>query len=65
MPTIKELGACGAAGALIGIALVIWIEPTTEGGVGVIIAVAILATMVVCGLAKLIFYRKPSQPKAP
>lgn len=58
MPTLKDLGATGAVGALIGIFLVMWIEPTTEGGMGLIVAVAILGTIVLFAIAKLLFFRK-------
>ena len=43
---LKKLGTSGGVGAVIGIILVIWIEPTTSAGIGVIIAVCILISSV-------------------
>ena len=58
LPTLKQLGASGGVGALIGIGLVIWIEPTTQGGMGLIIVVSILAVIALGAAVKLIFGKK-------
>ena len=42
---IKRLGIGGALGALVGIGLVIWIEPS--GGIGLVFWVGVLVTVVV------------------
>ena len=44
---IVKLGGWGGIGLLGGIALVIWIEPTSTGGIGLIVLVAIVFAMVV------------------
>ena len=50
--TIKTLGAWGSIGVLVGIGLVFWVEPTSPGGVGLVLLVSVLGAMVVgAGLA--------------
>jgi hypothetical protein len=44
---IKGLGAGGILGVIIGIALVIWVAPTTAGGVGLVILVSAFAVALV------------------
>ncbi len=39
---LKKLGVSGMVGALVGIALVVWIEPTTNAGMGLIVFVCIV-----------------------
>jgi hypothetical protein len=58
MPSLKGIGATTAVGILLGILLVVWIEPTTTGGMGLIIAVAVLATTALAALGKLMRSRK-------
>ena len=43
---ILEHGVGVAAGLLVGIVLVFWIKPTTTGGVGLLILVAVLSAYV-------------------
>lgn len=49
LESIKSLGTSGVIGALLGVALVLWIEPTTNGGIGLIIVVSILLCLAVGG----------------
>jgi hypothetical protein len=41
-PLIKSLGSGGLLGGLIGIGLVIWVEPTTVEGAGLLILVSVV-----------------------
>ena len=43
----KNLGISGIVGALVGVALVIWIEPTTKAGTGLILVVSVLLSVVI------------------
>lgn len=60
---LKGLGAGGLLGALLGIALVIWIEPTTPGGAGLIIVVAILLTLLLFEVARSVASVLRSKPR--
>jgi hypothetical protein len=50
MGFIKELGIGGSIGLLVGIALVSWVEPTTAGGIGLLLIVGTLVGMIVGGI---------------
>jgi hypothetical protein len=47
---VKELGLGGLIGLLLGIGVVSWVEPTTTGGVGLILLVTIVLGTVVGGI---------------
>ena len=61
---LKDLGISGSIGLLAGIALVTWIEPTTPGGAGLILVVAVLVAFVVGGIVALFKGNKGSPGKA-
>jgi hypothetical protein len=44
--SILKLGGSGGCGALLGIAAVWWIEPTTAGGTALLVAIGIIVGMV-------------------
>lgn len=51
---IKRFGIGGALGALVGMSLVIWIDPTTSEGRGLVFVVGVLATLLVVEVVRLI-----------
>ena len=59
---IKKLGTSGSVGAIVGVGLVVWIEPTTNAGIGLIIAVSVLASVVV-GAALSPLFRKEGKTR--
>lgn len=50
MDAIKDIGLGGSIGFLVGIALVSWVEPTTSGGVGLLLVLGVLVGIVVGGI---------------
>lgn len=50
--TLKTLGPGGAGGFLAGLAAVAWIEPTTTGGTGLLIAVFVALGILLAGLVR-------------
>ena len=44
LDAIKNLGIWGSIGVLAGIALVLWIEPTSNAGVGLVLVVSVILT---------------------
>jgi hypothetical protein len=59
---IKKLGPCGAAGILLGVLAVWWIEPATGQGSALLILVGVAIAYVVCGIAA--FVRKQTASDA-
>ena len=58
---IKSLGGGGMLGVLLGIALVSWIEPDTQGGTGLIIAVSVLATSAAFVVGRMLFSNRDNE----
>ena len=54
---IKRFGIGGALGAIVGMALVIWLDPTTSEGQALVLVVGVLATVLVVEVAHLICRR--------
>jgi hypothetical protein len=44
---IKDLGVAGGVGALIGIILVFYIEPTEAGGIALLVAIPIMIATII------------------
>jgi hypothetical protein len=42
LEVLGKLGIGGGIGALIGLAMVVWVEPTTNGGVALLIVIPII-----------------------
>jgi hypothetical protein len=51
---IKQYGIQGIVGALLGILLVSWIQPSTSGGVGLILLISVLLSVAVSALISLL-----------
>ena len=51
---IKRFGIGGVLGALVGIGLVIWIDPTTSEGQGLVFVVGVLVTVLAVEVGRLI-----------
>lgn len=51
MNLLKEFGFGGAVGAVIGVGLVVWIDPTTRGGTALVVIVCAVAGAAVARLA--------------
>ena len=45
--TLLKLGVPGAVGLLLGLAMVWWVEPTTDGGTALLLVIAIAVCIVV------------------
>jgi hypothetical protein len=54
LAAIAKLGVGGGIGFLVGIALVWWIEPTTTGGIFLLIVIPV----VICGIVSALLGRK-------
>jgi len=55
---IKGLGTGGLIGALCGVGLVIWVEPTTSGGTAILILLPAIAGAVFAQIARALFGSK-------
>jgi hypothetical protein len=57
-----KFGVSGGVGVLLGLVAVWWIRPTTEGGIVLVIAIFVIASMVICGIVSPFFgTRGPSK----
>lgn len=63
LESIKKLGPSGIVGVLVGIGLVIWIEPTTDAGIGIIIIVSVFVFLA-AGAAIAALFRKNDEPRS-
>lgn len=52
---VKQYGLPGVVGALLGICLVVWIQPTTTAGVGLVIITVVLLCVVLASTAVSLF----------
>ena len=52
---LTKLGASGGVGFLLGLVAVWWVEPTTGGGVALLIAIFVIASMVIGGIVSRFF----------
>jgi hypothetical protein len=50
MEIVAKLGIRGLVGALIGLVAVWWVEPDTAGGLGLLVAISMIVSMVVGGI---------------
>ena len=57
---IKELGVAGGIGFLVGLGLVSWVQPTTEGGTGILMLIPTLMGMIVGGIVSALRGRNAS-----
>lgn len=53
---VKQYGLPGITGALLGILLVTWIQPTTTAGVGLVILTTVLLSVALTSIVD--FFRK-------
>ena len=51
----KELGLGGCAGALVGMILAYWINPTTSDGTGLIIVISTLGGLLIGAILRMIW----------
>lgn len=60
---LAKLGIGGGIGALIGLAIVVWVEPTTDGGVALLILIPIVICATITSiLSKVLGARSNGQP---
>lgn len=55
---IAKPGVSGGLGFLLGLAAVWWVEPTTEGGITIIIAIFVIASTVIGGIVSYLFGKR-------
>jgi hypothetical protein len=55
---LKDIGIGGGLGALLGILLIAWIEPTNAGGVALLLFISVVLCTTIGGVLSLIFRRK-------
>ena len=60
MEALAKLGATGAVGFLIGLALVWWVEPTTNGGVALLIVAGIAIGIIAGAIWSFFSKKKPA-----
>lgn len=58
MEAIAKFGVSGGIGFLLGVVAVWWIEPTTEGGIVLLIAIFVIASTVIGGIVSHFFGQK-------
>jgi hypothetical protein len=50
LETIGKLGIGGGIGFLIGIVMVLWVKPTTNGGAAILIVISMIVCMTMGGI---------------
>lgn len=60
LATLLKLGPCGAAGLLLGLLVIWWVEPTTGAGAVLFVLIGVAFALVVCGIASLFRRKSPS-----
>jgi ABC-type antimicrobial peptide transport system permease subunit len=50
LDTIGKLGIGGGIGVLIGIVMVLWVKPTTNGGTAILIVIPVIACTIISGI---------------
>lgn len=65
MPDFGKLGVAGGIGALLGIVLASWVDPETNGGFALLLAIAIIVCMTIGGIiSKFSGRKKNAEPAA-
>jgi hypothetical protein len=55
LSALSKLGLSGGVGFLIGLAIVSWVEPTTNGGTALLIAISVIVCMTIGGIVSKLF----------
>jgi hypothetical protein len=63
LDTIGKLGLGGGIGVIIGIAIVLWIQPTTNGGTAILIVIPIIVCTTIGGIASAFRGRNKTENK--
>jgi len=58
LDVLAKLGISGGIGFLIGLAVVSWIEPTTNGGADLLIVISVIACTTIGGIVSKLFGKK-------
>jgi hypothetical protein len=64
MPPFAKLGIGGTIGFLAGLVIVSWIQPTTNGGVAILVVIPIAVGMAIGGIVAKIWGKKTMPPTA-
>jgi hypothetical protein len=62
LDTISKLGISGGIGVLIGIVVVLWIIPTTNGGTAILIVIPVIVCTTIGGVISAL--RRKTKPTA-
>ena len=61
LEVIGKLGIGGGIGALVGLGLARWVEPTTKGGLALLVLISVIFFMTMASIVSKIFgWNKPS-----
>jgi hypothetical protein len=55
MPSFAKLGIGGTIGFLIGVALVLWVQPSRPGGVAILVVIPIAVGVTIGGILSKLF----------